>query len=67
MHLASSSPFSQASAGLAMMSHSLKTKKSHLVSLMPIFADLVLSNEASLKEHLRLILMDISEAIAENE
>ena len=43
-----------------------KSKKSHLVSLMPVFADLVLSNEASLKEHLRLIFLDISEAIAEN-
>jgi hypothetical protein len=31
---------------------------------MPIFADLVLSNEAQLKEHLRLIFLDISEAIA---
>jgi len=43
-----------------------KSKKSHLVSLMPVFADLVLSNEASLKEHLRLIFLDVSEAIAEN-
>ena len=43
-----------------------KSKKSHLVQLMPVFADLVLSNEASLKEHLRLIFLDISEAIAEN-
>ena len=44
----------------------LKSKKGHLVQLMPIFADLVLSNEASLKEHLRLIFLDISEAIAES-
>jgi len=33
------------------------------VSLMPIFSDLVLSNESALKEHLRLIFLDISEAI----
>ncbi len=31
---------------------------------MPIFADLVLSNESGLKEHLRHIFLDISEAIA---
>ncbi|TNV71737.1 hypothetical protein FGO68_gene6704 [Halteria grandinella] len=41
----------------------VRSKKGHLVSLMPIFADLVLSNEASLKEHLRLIFLDINEAI----
>jgi hypothetical protein len=28
---------------------------------MPIFADLVLSNEVTIKEHLRLIFIDISE------
>lgn len=33
---------------------------------MPIFADLVLSNETHLKEHLRLIFHDISEAIAQH-
>ena len=32
---------------------------------MPIFADLVLSSEASLKEHLRVIFHDISDAIAQ--
>ena len=41
-----------------------KNKKGHLVQLMPIFADLVLSNETNLKEHLRLIFLDIAEAIA---
>jgi hypothetical protein len=41
----------------------VRSKKGHLVSLMPIFADLIMSNEASLKEHLRLIFLDISEAI----
>ena len=40
-----------------------KSKKGHLVSLMPIFAELVMSNEAGLKEHLRLIFLDISEAV----
>jgi len=39
------------------------SKKGHLVQLMPIFAELVLSNETALKEHLRLIFLDISEAI----
>ena len=33
---------------------------------MPIFAELVLSNEASLKDHLRVIFLDISEAIAQS-
>ena len=44
----------------------IKSKKAHLVQLMPIFADLVLSNETGLKEHLRQIFLDISEAIAES-
>ena len=39
------------------------SKKGHLVQLMPIFAELVLSNENALKEHLRLIFLDIAEAI----
>jgi hypothetical protein len=30
---------------------------------MPIFAELVMSNEAGLKEYLRLIFLDISEAV----
>ena len=42
-----------------------KSKKGHLVQLMPIFADLVLSNESALKEHLRQIFLDIAEAIAQ--
>lgn len=48
-----------------MSSKQYKTKKSHLVQLMPIFADLVLSNENDLKEHLRLIFIDISSSFAE--
>jgi hypothetical protein len=34
---------------------------------MPIFADLVLSNEATIKEHLRLIFIDISEPFINGE
>jgi hypothetical protein len=30
---------------------------------MPIFAELVMSNEAGLKGHLKLIFLDISEAV----
>lgn len=41
-----------------------KSKKGHLVQLMPLFADMILSNEAQLKEHLRLIFLDIAEAIS---
>jgi len=40
-----------------------KSKKGHLVHLMPIFAELVMSNEAGLKEHRKLIFLDISEAV----
>ena len=40
-----------------------RTKKGHLVQLMPIFAELVLSNEAALKEHLRMIFLDIAECV----
>ena len=40
-----------------------KSKKGHLVHLMPILAELVMSNEAGLKEYLRLIFLDISEAV----
>lgn len=43
-----------------------KSKKGHLVQLMPIFADLVLSNESGLKEHLRQIFLDISEAVTQS-
>jgi len=33
---------------------------------MPIFADLIMSNESGLKEHLRLIFLDISTSIQES-
>jgi predicted protein tyrosine phosphatase len=39
------------------------SKKPHLVQLMAVFAELVLSNESALKEHLRLIFLDIAEAV----
>jgi len=37
-----------------------KSKKTHLIQLMPIFADLILTNEVTIKEQLRLIVNDIS-------
>ena len=37
--------------------------KSHLLQLLPTFAELVISNEQQLKEVLRIIFLDISEAI----
>ncbi len=42
-----------------------QSKKGHLVQLMPILAELVMSQEGALKEHLRLIFIDISEAVQE--
>ena len=43
-----------------------KNKKLHLIQLMPILADLVLSNEAAIKDHLKMIFIDISESILNN-
>jgi len=42
---------------------SQKNKKEHLILLMPVFAELVLSNEKSIKDHLRLIFIDISDSL----
>ena len=38
-------------------------KKGHLVEMMPVFADLVMSNQHELKEHLRDIFKTISTSI----
>jgi len=35
--------------------------------LMPVFAELVLSNEQTIKEHLRLIFIDISDSFVNND
>ena len=37
-----------------------------MIQLMPVLADLVLSNENTVKDHLRLIFIDISDSF-ENE
>ena len=37
--------------------------KSHLLQLMPTFAELIISNEQQLKEILKAIFLDISEVI----
>lgn len=34
---------------------------------MTVFADLILSNESDIKDHLRLIFIDISESLIEDE
>jgi hypothetical protein len=46
---------------------SISNKKGHLIELMPVFADLVMSNEAGLKENLRYIFIEISKALTEKQ
>ena len=41
-------------------------KKGHLIELMPILSDLILRNEQTVKESLRLIFLEISQALSEN-
>lgn len=41
-------------------------KKAHLVELMPVLSDLILRNEQAIKESLRLIFLEISQALNEN-
>lgn len=37
------------------------------MELMPVFADLVMSNEVGLKENLRFIFLEISKALSERQ
>jgi hypothetical protein len=46
---------------------SISNKKGHLIELMPVFADLVMSNEIGLKENLRFIFIEISRALNEKQ
>ena len=41
--------------------------RSYLVELMPVFADMVMTNERELKEVIRKILYEISESLAKKE
>jgi len=45
----------------------ISNKKGHLIELMPVFADLVMSNEVGLKENLRFIFIEISKALTERQ
>ena len=46
---------------------SILNKKGHLIELMPVFADLVMSSEAGLKENLRYIFIEISKALTDKQ